>query len=186
MTNEQKNQVAAMNAAGMSIDEILIDTGLDEQEVKDFVAERNALKKGRGHPISAQTKRAIVEWYQSGHTVSQTAKKFGVDPKTVKAAISPAKTKEPDTHKKKEPAAAATATELKQYCNTVQDTTYSRNCQVLKGVEIIGMIQTMIISIEENFGSTAEIKSLRADSNEALVTFNYGGTDYAISFGLMF
>lgn len=48
------------------------------------------------------------------------------------------------------------------------------------------MIQTMIISIEENFGSTAEIKSLRADSNEALVTFNYGGTDYAISFGLMF
>ena len=95
MTNEQRNQVAAMNASGMSIDEIVLDTKLDRKEVEDFVAERNAKKKGRGHPISAQTKQAIVEWYQSGHPVSQTAKKFGVDPKTVKSAIAAIKEKEP-------------------------------------------------------------------------------------------
>lgn len=95
MTNEQRNQVAAMNASGMSIDEIVLDTKLDRKEVEDFVAERNANKKGRGHPISAQTKQAIVEWYQSGHPVSQTAKKFGVDPKTVKSAIAAIKEKEP-------------------------------------------------------------------------------------------
>lgn len=95
MTNEQKTQVAAMNASGMSIDEIVLDTKLDRKEVEDFVAERNAKKKGRGHPISAQTKQAIVEWYQSGHPVSQTAKKFGVDPKTVKSAIAAIKEKEP-------------------------------------------------------------------------------------------
>ena len=95
MTNEQKNQVAAMNASGMSIDEIVLDTKLGRKEVEDFVAERNAKKKGRGHPISAQTKQAIVEWYQSGHPVSQTAKKFGVDPKTVKSAIAAIKEKEP-------------------------------------------------------------------------------------------
>lgn len=41
MTNEQRNQVAAMNASGMSIDEIVLDTGLGKQEVADFVAERN-------------------------------------------------------------------------------------------------------------------------------------------------
>lgn len=28
MTNEQRNQVAAMNVSGMSIDEIVLDTGL--------------------------------------------------------------------------------------------------------------------------------------------------------------
>lgn len=59
MTNEQKNQVAAMNASGMSIDEIVLDTGLGKQEVADFVAERNVKRK----TISEQTKQAVVEWY---------------------------------------------------------------------------------------------------------------------------
>ncbi len=214
MTNKQKNQVAAMNAAGMSIDEILIDTGLDRQTVTDFVAERNALKakkRGRGYAPSAQTKQAMVEWYQSGHSICATAKKFGVDPKTVKGAISAitgvdvttkrtakettketAKpTKKPT--KEKEPATAATATEPENESNTVQNNsapiknnTFSEKCQALKGVEVIGLLQSMILAIEENFGSSAEIKSLRADSNDAAITFEYGGTDYSVSFGAMF
>lgn len=105
MTNEQKNQVAAMNASGMSVDEIVIDTGLDKADVMAFVAERNEKKGKRGHPISAQTKQAIIEWYQSGHKVAETAKKFGVDPKTVKAAVGLLPAKE------KEPAAVAPATD---------------------------------------------------------------------------
>lgn len=214
MTNEQKNQVAAMNAAGMSIDEILIDTGLDRQTVTDFVAERNALKakkRGRGYAPSAQTKQAMVEWYQSGHSICATAKKFGVDPKTVKGAISAitgvdvttkrtAKETTKETTKpakkptkEKEPATAATATEPKNESNTVQNNsapiknnTFSEKCQALKGVEVIGLLQSMILAIEENFGSCAEIKSLRADSNDAAITFEYGGTDYSVSFGAMF
>ena len=130
MTNEQRNQVAAMNASGMSIDEIVLDTKLDRKEVEDFVAERNAKKKGRGHPISAQTKQAIVEWYQSGHTVSQTAKKFGVDPKTVKAAVGLLPAKE------KEPAAAATATDSEHDRSVVhKDTTSSAECQALEAAK---------------------------------------------------
>ena len=214
MTNEQKNQVAAMNAAGMSIDEILIDTGLDRQTVTDCVAERNALKakkRGRGYAPSAQTKQAMVEWYQSGHSICATAKKFGVDPKTVKGAISAitgvdvttkrtAKETTKETvkpakkpTKEKEPATAATATEPKNESNTVQNNsapiknnTFSEKCQALKGVEVIGLLQSMILAIEENFGSCAEIKSLRADSNDAAITFEYGGTDYSVSFGAMF
>lgn len=222
MTNEQKNQVAAMNAAGMSIDEILIDTGLDRQTVTDFVAERNALKakkRGRGYAPSAQTKQAMVEWYQSGHSICATAKKFGVDPKTVKGAISAITgvdvttkrtTKETTKEtaketaketvkpakkptKEKEPATAATATEPENKNNTVQNNsapiknnTFSEKCQALKGVEVIGLLQSMILAIEENFGSCAEIKSLRADSNDAAITFEYGGTDYSVSFGAMF
>lgn len=221
MTNEQKNQVAAMNAAGMSIDEILIDTGLDRQTVTDFVAERNALKakkRGRGYAPSAQTKQAMVEWYQSGHSICATAKKFGVDPKTVKGAISAitgvdvttkrtAKETTKETvketvketakpakkpTKEKEPATAATATEPKNESNTVQNNsapiknnTFSEKCQALKGVEVIGLLQSTILAIEENFGSCAEIKSLRADSNDAIITFEYGGTEYAVSFGVM-
>ena len=179
MTNEQKNQVAAMNASGMSVDQIVLDTGLDKQTVADFVAERNAKKKGRGHPISEQTKQAIIEWYQSGHPVSQTAKKFGVDPKTVKNALGL-------LPKEKEPTAAATATDSKENIVQVQNTTGSAESQALRGVEVIGLMQTMLIGIEENFGDNVEVMSLKADSDTASIMFRYGGTAYSVQFGLAF
>ena len=125
MTNEQKNQVAAMNASGMSIDEIVLDTGLEKQKVADFVTERNSK---RGRPISEQTRQAIVEWYQSGHPVSQTAKKFGVDPKTVKKAVGL-------LPKEKEPATAATAADSEENIVQVQDTTKSAESQALKAAK---------------------------------------------------
>lgn len=176
MTNEQKNQVAAMNASGMSIDEIVLDTGLEKQEVADFVTERNSK---RGRPISEQTRQAIVEWYQSGHPVSQTAKKFGVDPKTVKKAVGL-------LPKEKEPATAATAADSREITVQVKDSTKSAESQVLRGVEVIGLMQTMLLGIEENFGDNAEVMSLRADSDTASIVFRYGGTAYSVQFGLAF
>lgn len=125
MTNEQKNQVAAMNASGMSIDEIVLDTGLEKQEVADFVTERNGK---RGRTISEQTRQAIVEWYQSGHPVSQTAKKFGVDPKTVKKAVGL-------LPKEKEPATAATAADSEEKISQVECTTKSAESQALKAAK---------------------------------------------------
>ena len=125
MTNEQKNQVAAMNASGMSIDEIVLDTGLEKQEVADFVTERNSK---RGRPISEQTRQAIVEWYQSGHPVSQTAKKFGVDPKTVKKAVGL-------LPKEKEPATAETAADSEEKISQVECTTKSAESQALKAAK---------------------------------------------------
>ena len=176
MTNEQKNQVAAMNASGMSVDEITIDTGLDKQTVADFVAERNAKKKGRGHPISEQTKQAIVEWYQSGHPVSQTAKKFGVDPKTVKNALGL-------LPKEKEPAAAATATDSDVNTLQIQDNTASTKSQALKGVNVLGILEC---ALSDAYGTDAEIMSLKADSDTASIVFRYGGTAYSVQFGLAF
>ena len=176
MTNEQKNQVAAMNASGMSVDEITIDTGLDKQTVADFVAERNAKKKGRGHPISEQTKQAIIEWYQSGHPVSQTAKKFGVDPKTVKNALGL-------LPKEKEPTAAATATDSKENIVQVQNTTGSVESQALRGVNVLGVLEC---ALSDAYGTDAEIMSLRADSDTASIMFRYGGTAYSVQFGLAF
>lgn len=198
MTNEQKNQVAAMNASGMSIDEILLDTKLPRAEVEAFVAEREKKKSdlstftvveikkksGRGHPISAQTKQAIIEWYQSGHKVAETAKKFGVDPKTVKAAVGL-------LPKEKEPAPASTETssEVSDKADNnlqVHNITENPKSQALRGVEVIGLMQTMLISVEENFGDNVDIISLRADSEQAHLMFRYGGTDYVLSFGLAF
>lgn len=135
MTNEQKNQVAAMNASGMSVDEIVLDTGLEKQEVADFVTERNGK---RGHPISEQTRQAIVEWYQSGHPVSQTAKKFGVDPKTVKKAVGL-------LPKEKEPAAAATATDSREITVQVKDSTKTAESQALEAArrKLLAIYETL-------------------------------------------
>ena len=173
MTNEQKNQVAAMNASGMSIDEIVLDTGLEKQEVADFVTERNGK---RGRPISEQTRQAIVEWYQSGHPVSQTAKKFGVDPKTVKKAVGL-------LPKEKEPAAAEAVTSSKENIVQVQDTTKTAESQALKGVNVLGILEC---ALSDAYGTDAEIMSLRADSDTASIVFRYGGTDYSVQFGLAF
>lgn len=144
MTNEQRNQVAAMNASGMSIDEIVLDTKLDRKEVEDFVAERNAKRGKRGYPISAQTKQAIVEWYQSGHNVSQTAKKFGVDPKTVKSAIGQIKEKEPT------PAATEVSSEVSSKNDTnslvqVQNNTSSTESQALEAArkKLLAIYETL-------------------------------------------
>ena len=180
MTNEQKNQVAAMNASGMSVDEIVIDTGLDMAEVEAFVAERNEKKGKRGHPISAQTKQAIIEWYQSGHKVAETAKKFGVDPKTVKSAVGLLPAKE------KEPAAVATATDSEEKTLQVHSITETAESQALRGVEMIGVMQSMLIAAEEEFGDCTEIMSLKADSDTASIMFRYGGKAYSLQFGLAF
>lgn len=124
MTNEQKNQVAAMNASGMSIDEIVIDTGLDKQEVADFVAERNVKRK----TISEQTKQAVVEWYQSGHTEKMCAKKFGISPASAHRIIAAAK--------EKEPTPAETETSSKEnYITNYNDTTKSAESQALESAK---------------------------------------------------
>lgn len=179
MTNEQKCQVAAMNASGMTVDEIVLDTKIDRQEVEDLIKERNDKKGKRGHPISAQTKQAIIEWYQSGHPVSQTAKKFGVDPKTVKNALGL-------LPKEKEPAPAPTETSSDVKTLQIQDTIKAPESQALRGVEVIGLMQTMLIGIEESFGDNVEVMSLKADSDTAELVFRYGGTAYSVQFGLAF
>ena len=142
MTNEQRNQVAAMNASGMSIDEIVLDTKLDRKEVEDFVAERNAKRGKRGHPISAQTKQAIVEWYQSGHNVSQTAKKFGIAQSTVHRIL--AKEKEPT------PAATEASSEVSSKNDTnssvqVQNSTFSTESQALEAArkKLLAIYETL-------------------------------------------
>ena len=102
MTDVQRNQVAAMNSSGMTVDEIVLDTGLNKEEVELFIAERNNKRKA----ISETTKKAVIEWYQSGHSEKQCAKKFGISPASAHRIIAGAK--------EKQPAAAEAKTEPKK------------------------------------------------------------------------
>lgn len=90
MTDVQRNQVAAMNSSGMTVDEIVLDTGLNRQEIESFIKERNKRKA-----ISETTKKAVIEWYQSGHSEKQCAKKFGISPASAHRIIAGAKEKGP-------------------------------------------------------------------------------------------
>lgn len=192
MTNNQKNQIAAMNASGMSIDEIVLDTGIDKQTVTDFVAERNALneadakRKAKNERIDGSTRQAIIEWFQSGHTVKDCAKKFGKSEASVYRFIKEIKSTKKRTAATKERQSAMEETSMND-CAQHNHTTKTAECQAgLKGVEVIGLMQTMIIGIEENFGDNADIMSLKADSDEASIVFRWGGKAYAISFGQAF
>ena len=178
MTNEQKNQVAAMNASGMSVDEIVIDTGLERAEVEAFVAEKNR-KNGKGRPLTPETIAQVEDLTRKGWTVTDIKAKVGISPASISRIRSGMKTE-------KEPAAAATATDSKANIVQVQNTTSKSESQALKGVEVIGLMQTMLIGIEENFGDDVEVVSLKADSDTASIVFGYGGTAYSVQFGLAF
>lgn len=174
LTHEQKCQIAAMNANGDTVDDIIKNTGIDKANVESYVEERNGKRK----TISAETKQAVVKWYQRGNSENMCAKKFDISPASAHRIIASAK--------EKEPAAAATATDSKEKTVHVKDSTKSPESQALRGVEVIGLMQTMLIGIEENFGDNAEVMSLRADSEQAHIMFRYGGEAYALSFGLAF
>lgn len=184
MTNEQKNQVAAMNASGMGVDEIIIDTGLDKEEVEAFVAERNE-KKGKRAVVTTKLRQAIIEWYQSGNSEAKTARKFGVSQSTVHRIVTEAKEKEPIPAATETSSKVSVKADINSLAHT-NDNIKTTESQALRGVEVIGLMQTMLNSIEENFGDNVDIMSLRADSEQAHLMFRYGGTNYVLSFGLAF
>lgn len=175
MTNEQKNQVAAMNASGMSVDEIVIDTGLERAEVEAFVAERNR-KNGKGKPLTPETIAQVEDLTRKGWTITDIKAKVGISPASISRIRSGMKTE-------KEPTAAATATDSKENIVQVQNTTGSVESQALRGVNVLGILEC---ALSDAYDTDAEIISLRADSEQAHIIFRYGGKDYALSFGLAF
>ena len=175
MTNEQKNQVAAMNASGMTVDEITIDTGLDKQTVADFVAERNR-KNGKGKPLTPETIAQVEDLTRKGWTVTDIKAKVGISPASISRIRSGMKAE-------KEPAAAATATDSDVKTLQIQDSIKTAESQALKGVNVLGVLQA---ALETAYGKDAEIMALKADSDTAELVFRYGGKAYQLSFGIAF
>lgn len=188
MTNNQKNQVAAMNASGMSIDEIVLDTGIDKQLVTDFVAERNALneadakRKAKNERIDGSTRQAIIEWFQSGHTVKDCAKKFGKSEASVYRFIKEIKSTKKRTTATKERQSAMEETSMDD-CAQHNNITKTAESQALRGVNVLGVLEC---ALDNAYGNDAEIMSLKADSDTASIVFRYGGTAYSVQFGVAF
>ena len=137
----------------------------------------------RHNALSDGTKQAIALDYLAGMSQSKIAEKHGINASTACKLVSKMKMSE---IKEKEPAAAATATDSDVNTLQVQDTTSTAESQALKGVEMIGVMQSMLIAAEENFGDCVEIMALKADSDTASIMFKYGEKAYSLQFGLAF
>ena len=133
--------------------------------------------------IPEETRHGVATDYLAGMSPKEIKDKYNIGESTVYNIISSMKMSELT---EKEPTAAATATDSKANIVQVQNTTSKSESQALRGVEVIGLMQTMLIGIEESFGDNVEVMSLRADSDTASIMFRYGGTAYSVQFGLAF
>ena len=133
--------------------------------------------------IPDETRQAVAIDYLAGMQTTKIADKHNISVASVYNIIDEVKMSD---LKEKEPATVAAATDSKEKISQVECITELAKSQALRGVEVIGLMQTMLIGIEESFGDNVEVMSLRADSEQAHIMFRYGGKDYALSFGLAF
>jgi transposase-like protein len=191
LTQTDKTRIRQMREDGTPVSYIAAAMEMTVEEVEAVLARKEPHeepktrtgKKYRTEPISDEVKAEIISMAESGATIAEIKAKTGVS----QASISRIKA----AMKEKEPAAAATATDSvsskdENSLAHTNDNTRAPKSQALRGVEVIGLMQTMLIGIEENFGDNVEIMSLRADSDTANIVFRYGGTAYDLSFGLAF
>lgn len=175
LTHEQKCQIAAMNANGDTVDDIIKNTGVDKANVESYVEERNR-KNGKGKPLTLETIAQVEDLTRKGWTVTDIKAKVGISPASISRIRSGMKTE-------KEPAPAPTETSSNENIVQVQNTTGSVESQALRGVNVLGVLEC---ALDNAYGTDAEIMSLRADSDTASIVFRYGGTAYSVQFGLAF
>lgn len=175
LTHEQKCQIAAMNANGDTVDDIIKNTGIDKANVESYVEERNR-KNGKGKPLTPETIAQVEDLTRKDWTVTDIKAKVGISPASISRIRSGMKTE-------KEPAAAATATDSDVNTLQIQDTIKAPESQALRGVNVLGILEC---ALSDAYGTDAEIMSLRADSDTASIVFRYGGTAYSVQFGLAF
>lgn len=178
LTHEQKCQIAAMNANGDTVDDIIKNTGIDKANVESYVEERNR-KNGKGKPLTPETIAQVEDLTRKGWTITDIKAKVGISPASISRIRSGMKTE-------KEPTAAATATDSDVKDLQIQDSTKTAESQALRGVEMIGVMQSMLLAAEGDFGAEVDIMALKADSDTASIMFRYGGTAYSVQFGLAF
>lgn len=139
--------------------------------------------------MTNDTKQNILKDYLNGMMQKDIAAKYKVSKSAVSKLLTTTKMSELTDEKEPAPAPTETSSEVSDKADNnlqVHNITENPKSQALRGVEVIGLMQTMLISVEENFGDNVDIISLRADSEQAHLMFRYGGTDYVLSFGLAF
>ena len=134
--------------------------------------------------IPDETRQAVAIDYLAGMQTTKIADKHNISVASVYNIIDEVKMSD---LKEKEPTAAATATDSEHDRSVVhKDTTISPESQALRGVEMIGVMQSMLLAAEGDFGAEVDIMALKADSDTAELVFRYGGKAYQLSFGIAF
>lgn len=133
--------------------------------------------------IPEETRQGVAADYLAGMSPKEIKDKYNIGESTVYNIISSMKMSELT---EKEPAAAATATDSDIKTLQIQDSTKTAESQALRGVEMIGVMQSMLLAAEGDFGAEVDIMALKADSDTASIMFRYGGTAYSVQFGLAF
>lgn len=133
--------------------------------------------------IPKETRQGVATDYLAGMSPKEIKDKYNIGESTVYNIISSMKMSELT---EKEPTAAATATDSKEKISQVECITELTKSQALRGVEMIGVMQSMLLAAEGDFGAEVDIMSLKADSDTASIVFRYGGTAYSVQFGLAF
>ena len=133
--------------------------------------------------IPEETRHDVATDYLAGMSPKEIKDKYNIGKSTVYNIISSMKMSELT---EKEPTAAATATDSDVNTLQIQDSTASTKSQALRGVEMIGVMQSMLLAAEGDFGAEVDIMALKADSDTAELVFRYGGKAYSVQFGLAF
>ena len=141
LTHEQKCQIAAMNANGDTVDDIIKNTGIEKAKVESYVAERNA-KNGKRTALTPEIVAQVEDLTRKGWTITDIKAKVGVSPASISRIRSGMKTE-------KEPAAVATATDsnkdLHENPPITKDTTFSAESQALEAArkKLLAIYETL-------------------------------------------
>lgn len=137
--------------------------------------------------MTNDTKQNILKDYLSGMMQKDIAAKYQVSKSAVSKLLTTTKMSELTDEKEPAPAPTETSSEVsaKADINSLQEhnITEKPKSQALRGVEMIGIMQSMLIAAEESFGNCAEIVYVHANTENAELRFTYEGRTYVISFG---
>ena len=191
MTNQKKMQIAAMNAKGMSIEEISKLSGVNAADVEAFLMTRGAVpgsekaqepKKRTYNRMTPTLLEKAVKLRAEGLTCAMIADQLGINQKTVEYHMRKIKAEQT----KKEPAQAATCTDSEARnspnISTSDNTTETSRCQGLSGISGLGCLES---ALDEwlGLGQEAEIVSVRADQTDSELVFEHKGEKYIMTFG---
>ncbi len=191
MTNQKKMQIAAMNAKGMSIEEISKAANVNAADVEAFLMTRGGAvpgsekaqepKKRTYNRMTPTLLEKAVKLRAEGLTCAMIADQLGINQKTVEYHMRKAKTEQIE----KEPASvgADTDSEARNSPNiSISDnTTETSRCQGLSGISGLSCLET---ALDEwlGLGQEAEIVSIEGDREKAYLRFLHDGQIYEMGF----
>lgn len=139
--------------------------------------------------MTNDTKQNILKDYLSGMMQKDIAAKYQVSKSAVSKLLTTTKMSELTDEKEPAPAPTETSsvmsdddTEVSSIDNNITEKPKSQALR-LRGVEMIGVLQSMLISAESEYGIVGELMSIKADSDSAELVFRHDNRLYKLEFG---